>query len=92
LLTVAGVAVWYGFQRPDFVLGLFAAAGGAILKALAEAAKTQVAKDMADPEIDRRNKEAARMPAGPIPKGTGVTTGKTIRQPAQTKKSKGRDR
>jgi 4-hydroxybenzoate polyprenyltransferase len=48
----------------------------------------QVARDMADPAIDRRNKEAARVPAGPIPRGTGVTTGKVIKQPAATRRNR----
>lgn len=46
----------------------------------------QIASDMADPEVDRRNKEAARNPGGSIPKGLGVTTGKVIKQPAATKR------
>lgn len=86
LLAVAAAAVWFGLQRPEFVLGLLTAAGGAIVKAAAEAAKAQVARDMASPEVDARNKEAAHLPGGPIPKGTGVTTGKVIKQPAATKR------
>ena len=53
---------------------------------LLPAIKAQIARDMTDPEVDRRNKQAARLPAGPPPKGTGVTTGKTIIQPAATKR------
>lgn len=34
LLLVAGVAVWFAFQRPEFVAGLVAAAAGAAWRAL----------------------------------------------------------
>lgn len=51
---------------------------------LLPAIKAQIAKDMADPEVDRRNKEAARRPAGPVHPGTGVTTV----QPAATKRNR----
>lgn len=35
LLTVAAVAVWFAFQRPDFVIGLVSVAAAAAIKAAA---------------------------------------------------------
>ena len=37
LLAIAAAAVWFAFQRPDFVAGLVAVAAGAVWKALAPA-------------------------------------------------------
>lgn len=88
LLAVAAAAVWFAFQRPDFVAGLALAAAGALGKALAGAVGGQIARDMADPEVDRRTKESARNPEGHVPKGLGVTTGKTITQPAATRRNR----
>lgn len=88
LLLVAAAAVWFAFRQPEFVAGLVAVAAGAIGKAVAGAVGGQIAKDMVNPEVDRKNKEAARNPGGLIPKGTGVTTGKVIKQPAATKRNR----
>jgi 4-hydroxybenzoate polyprenyltransferase len=87
LLAVAAAAVWFAFSRPDFVLGLALAAAGALGKALAGSVGGQVAKDMVDPEVDRRNKEAAKHAGGQAHPGTGVTTGNVIKQPAATKRN-----
>ncbi len=88
LLAAAAFGVWWAFQSPQFVAGLVALAGGAIWKALSALANAQIAKDMLDPEVDRKNKEAAKKPAGPVHEGTGVTTGKVIKQPAATKRNR----
>lgn len=53
---------------------------------LLPAIKAQIARDMTDPDVDRRNKEAARNPGGSIPAGTGVTTGKVVKVPAATRR------
>lgn len=84
LLAVAAIATWFAFQRPDFVAGLAMVAAAAIGKALAGSVGGQVAKDMTDPEVDRKTKEAAKLPAGPVPEGTGVV----IKQPAATKRNR----
>lgn len=83
ILIAAAGGTWFAFQSPQFVAGLVALAGGAIWKALTALAQAQIAHDMASPEVDARTKANAKLPSGP-PK-TGVTTGKTITQPAKTK-------
>lgn len=84
LLGVAAAAVWFAFQRPDFVIGLVSAAAVLMFGAF----KAMVARDMLDPEVDRKNKEAAKHAGGQAHPGTGVTTGKTITQPAATKRNR----
>jgi hypothetical protein len=69
-------------QSPAFWWGMGRLAWSHLLPSI----KAQIARDMADPEVDRRTKEAARNPGGAVPKGTGVTTGKVIKQPAATKR------
>lgn len=84
LLAVAAVAVWFAFSRPDFVLGLAVAAVVALGKAVAGPLGGQIAHDITDPEVDRRNKAAAHRPAGPIHPGTGAT----VRQEAATRRNR----
>jgi Na+/proline symporter len=88
LLLVAAAAVWFAFQRPDFVLGLVTAAGAALYKAIQSSIAGQVALDMLNPEVDRKSKETAKHAGGQAHPGTGVTTGKVIKQPAATKRNR----
>lgn len=55
LLTIGGAAVWFAFQRSDFVAGLVAAAAAAAWKAIAP----QIAKRMS-PEDEARWRDCQR--------------------------------
>lgn len=67
-------------RNPTFWIGLGIAIWGRIWPSIA----AQIAHDMASPEVDARTKAETKLPGGPSK--TGVTTGKTITQPAAPKR------
>jgi pimeloyl-ACP methyl ester carboxylesterase len=71
ILAVAAVAVWYAFQRPDFVAGLVAVATAAAWKALAPAI---VKRKSADEEAIWRDAIREGMAGTDQRRGTGPSS------------------
>jgi hypothetical protein len=83
---VGGSLAYYVYRNPIKLIGL----GTALAKAAWPYLRAFVLKRMS-PEEEAKWRREQLTGVKPPPEGTGVTTGKTIEQPAKTEKT-GRDR